>query len=156
MRRVFILTAALTVTLIATSVSAQNAIRCEVDGKVAYGEAACAPGSAAKVVAPMQETAEQKAASKAANDQIRKDNATVDKRLDDRLKRETARPAGVEVKTSYSKKRAVRSNNKTVADANGKTQRDLAKTKKPKKSKKKTATKAAKKDNKSYRPAPKA
>ena len=140
MQRTFMLTTALTVALIATSVTAQNAMRCEVDGKVVYGDAACntgKAGNAAKAVAPMQDTAEQKAAGKAANDQIRKDTAYVDKRLDDRYKRDTARPAVKEVKTTYTKKRAVRSNTKTVADANGKTQRDIAKAKKPKKSKKK-------------------
>ena len=159
MRRTFMLTAALTAALIATSVNAQNAMRCEVDGKVVYGDAACntgKAGNAAKAVAPMQETAEQKAAAKSANDQIRKDNAYVDKRLDDRYKRDTARRAVVEEKTTYTKKRAVRSNTKSVADANGKTKRDIAKAKKPKKPKKKTAAKAAKKDNRTYLLAPKA
>lgn len=152
MRRTFLLTAALTVALVATSVTAQNATRCEVDGKVVYGDAACSTG---KAVAPLQETAEQRAASKAAKDEIRKDTAYVDKRLDDRYKRDTARPAVAAVSTASSKTQAVRKKNKTVADANGETKRST-KVKKSKKSTKKTAAKAAKKDNKTYRPAPKA
>jgi len=48
MRSIFILTAALTVALTATLVTAQTAIRCEVDGKVVYGDTACAPGSTAR------------------------------------------------------------------------------------------------------------
>lgn len=154
MGRTFMLLAALTVAVMATSVNAQTAMRCEVNGQVVYGDA-CAPGSAAKAVAPTQETAEQKAAGKSANDQIRKDTAYVDKRMDDRYKRETARPAVVEVSTANTKKRAVRKNNKTVADANGEPKRS-AKAKKKKRSTKIAAPKAPKKDNRSYRPAPKA
>lgn len=143
MRRTFMLTAALTVAFIATSVSAQNAIRCEVDGKVVYGDAACATGSTAKAIAPMQETAEQKAAGKAANDQIRKDTAYVDKRLDDRYKRDTTRPA-------------VGNNSKTVADTNTELKRGEPKAKKMKKASKQAKQKAPKKNNSSNRPAPKA
>ena len=82
MRSIFILTVALTVGLTATLVSAQTAIRCDVDGKVVYGDTACAPGNSARTIAPTRETAEQKAAGKAANDQMRKDTAAVDKRMD--------------------------------------------------------------------------
>ena len=156
MRRTFMLTAALTAALIATSVTAQTAIRCEVDGKVVYGDGACASGSAAKAIAPTQDTAEQRAAGKVANDQIRKDTVAVDKRMDDRYKRDTARPAVVDVSTANIKKRAVGKNNKTVADAKDEPKRGGVKAKKSKKSSKKAVAKASKKDNKSYRPAPKA
>ena len=143
MRRTFMQTAALTVAFIATSVTAQNAIRCEVDGKVVYGDAACATGSTTRAIAPTQETAEQKAAGKAANDQIRKDTAYVDKRLDDRYKRDSTRPA-------------VASNSKTVADANTELKRGGPKAKQMKKASKKAKQKAAKRNNSSNRPAPKA
>ena len=155
MVRTFLLMATWAVAFVATSVSAQNAIRCEVNGKIAYGEA-CSAGSSPKVIAPTQETAEQKAAGKAAHDQIRKENAYVDKRLDDRYKRDTARPAVVEASTIYVKKRAVRKNKKTVVDANGEPKRGGVKAKKSKKSSNKAAPKAVKKDNRLYRPAPKA
>ena len=153
MRRTFILTAALTSALIATSVAAQTAIRCEMNGKVTYGDTPCASGSAATTIAPTRETAEQKAAGKAANDQIRKDTAAVDKRLDDRYKRDTARPVGLAASTDYAK------NDKTVADAKGEPKRSGVKVKKSKKPSKKASAKAAKavkQDNKMYRPAPKA
>ena len=155
MGRTFLLMATWAVAFVAASVTAQNAIRCEVNGKVAYGEA-CSAGSSPKVIAPTQETTEQKAAGKAATDQNRRDNAYVDKRLDDRYKRETARPAVMEVGTTSAKKRAVRKNNKTVVDAKGEAKRGGVKAKKSKKSKTKATPKAAKKDNRSYRPAPKA
>jgi hypothetical protein len=145
MRSTFMLTAALTAALIATSVTAQSAIRCEVDGKVSYGEA-CSPGSAAKMIAPTQETAEQKAAAKAAADQVRKDNAYVDKRLDDRYKRDSARPAAVNASMK----------DKTVVDGKAKSKRGAVKAKKAKKSGKKAATKASKTDSRAYRPSPKA
>ena len=150
MRRTFMLTAALTVALIATSITAQTAIRCEVDGRVVYGDSACAPGSTGKAIAPMQETAEQRAASKAANEQIRKDNAAVDKRMDDRFKRDTTRPAAVIASTANAKL------DKAGVDARGESKRKSVKAKKSKKSSNKAAAKAPKNDNRSYRPAPKA
>ncbi len=146
MRRTFLLMATLAVAIVATAVDAQTAIRCEVNGKVVYGDAACAPGSTTKAIAPMQETTEQKAAAKVAGDQIRRDTAYVDKRLDDRYKRETARPVVL----------GVGANDKTVADSNKKVKRSAVKAKKSKKAAKKSATKANKKDNKSYRFTPRA
>ena len=150
MRRIFLLTTAVTVALIATSAIAQTAIRCEVNGKVVYGDTPCASGSAATTIAPTRETAEQKAASKAANDQMRKDTAAVDKRLDDRYKRETARPVGLAASTGNTK------TDKSLADAKGKHKRGDVKAKKSKKSSKKASAKAPKKDNRSFRSAPKA
>ena len=144
MRRTFMLMAALTVALIATSITAQTAIRCEVDGRVVYGDSACAPGSAGKAIAPTQESAEQKAAGKAANEQIRKDNAAVDKRMDDRFKRDATRPGAVGASIKDEKAYA-----KSESKGNG------VKAKKSKKPSKKVAGKAFKKDNRSYRSAPK-
>jgi hypothetical protein len=146
MGRTFLLAVTLSAVVMATSVSAQNAIRCEVNGKAVYGDSACAPGSVGKAIAPTQETVEQKAAGKAASDQIRKDTAYVDKRLDDRYKRDTARRAVVDVSMK----------DKTVVDSKAKQKRNGVKAKKSKKSAKKAAVKASKKDNRSYRPAPKA
>ena len=147
MRTLFILTTALTAALMTTLISAQTAIRCEVDGKVVYGDTACAPGSAAKAIAPMRETAEQKAAGKAANDQVRKDTAAVDKRMDDRFKRDTTRPIVVDANPRAKDEKA---------SAKSPLKRKGAKAKKLKKSGKKAAAKALKKDNRSYRFAPKA
>lgn len=156
MGRTFLLTAALTVAVMSTSVAAQSAIRCEVDGKVVYSDAACAPGAAAKAVAPTQETAEQKAAGKAAGEQIRKDTAYVDKRLDDRYKRETTRPATVEVSATPTKKRTVAKKKKTATDVKREPKRGGVKAKKLQKSGPKAAAKDTKKDDTSNRPASKA
>ena len=146
MRTTFILTTALTAALMATWVSAQTAIRCEIDGKVVYGDTACAPGSATRAIASTRETAEQKAAGKAANDQIRKDTAAVDKRMDDRFKRDTTRPVVVDANPYVKDEKA---------GARSVPKRKGAKAKKLKKPSKKAAAKTPKKDNRSYRSAPK-
>ena len=151
MGRTFLLPTALAVALIATiatAATAQSLMRCEVNGKVVYSDAACAPGSAAKAIVPVQETAEQRAAARAASDQVRKDTAYVDKRLDDRYKRDTARPMGIEASAK----------DKSAVDA-GAAPKRIAKAKKSKtskKSSKKAAAKAAKRGNASSRPAPQA
>ena len=129
MRRTFLLMAALAATLHVTLAIAQTAVRCDVGGKTTYGETPCPPSGTTKAIAPTQESAEQKAAAKAASDQIRKDNAYVDKRLDDRYKRDTTRPAVKAAKDASVKK---------------------------KRSKGKSGKAGAKKDNKSYRSAAKA
>ncbi|MBC7710004.1 MAG: hypothetical protein H7203_08090 [Rhizobacter sp.] len=144
MRSILIMTVALTLGLTATLVSAQTAIRCDVDGKVVYGDTACAPGNAARAIAPTRETAEQKAAGKAANDQMRKDTAAVDKRMDDRFKRDTTRPVVMSASTKDEK-----------SDARSEPKRKGVKAKKSKTISKKVAAKAPKKDNRSYRSAPK-
>ena len=64
---------------------AQNAFRCDQDGKTVYSDKPC---PAAKVVAPTQDSAEQKAAAKDANAQMRKDNGDINKRLSEREKLE--------------------------------------------------------------------
>ena len=146
MRSIFISTVTLTAALMATLVTAQTAIRCEVDGKVIYGDTACAPGSAARAIASTRETAEQKAAGKVANDQIRSDTAAVDKRMDDRFKRDTTRPVVVGASPYVKDEKA---------GARSGSKRKGAKAKKLKKPSQKAAAKAPKKDNRSYRSAPK-
>lgn len=64
---------------------AQSAFRCDQDGKTVYSDKPC---PAAKVVAPTQDSAEQKAAAKDANAQMRKDNGDINKRLSEREKLE--------------------------------------------------------------------
>lgn len=128
MRRTFMLIAALSIAAVACPVTAQTAIRCEINGQTVYGDTPCPPGSSAKAVAPTQLTAEQKAAGQAANEQIRKDNAAVDKRLDDRYKRETARPNVVQAAAASDKATAKRKASKRAGtDAK---KRGTAKTKK--------------------------
>jgi hypothetical protein len=82
-----------TLSSLSAPLAAQTAVRCDVNGQTVYSDKPCPPGTAAKVIAPIQETPEQRAAAQSANAQIRKDNASVDKRLDDRLKRETTHVA---------------------------------------------------------------
>jgi len=71
--------------LCAGNVFAQNAFRCDQDGKTVYSDTPC---PAAKVVAPSQDTPEQKAAARQASDQMRKDSGDLNKRLSDREKLE--------------------------------------------------------------------
>jgi hypothetical protein len=93
MRRHFLLIAALTCLNFAAPIAAQNAFRCDVNGQTVYSDKPCAPGNTGKAVAPTQDTPEQKAASKAANDQMRKDGADLNKRLSEREKLEAAERA---------------------------------------------------------------
>jgi Domain of unknown function (DUF4124) len=74
--------------LVATA-QAQTAIRCDANGKTTYGETPCKSGATATEIAPTQETKQQRDDAKAAREQIRRDTAAVDKRMDDRLKRDT-------------------------------------------------------------------
>ena len=65
--------------------SAQTAYRCDNNGQTVYSDKPCPAG---KAVVGTQETAEQKAATKEANAQMRKDNADLNKRLSEREKME--------------------------------------------------------------------
>ena len=65
--------------------SAQTAYRCDNNGQTVYSDQPCPAG---KAVVGTQETAEQKAAAKEANAQMRRDNADLNKRLSDREKLE--------------------------------------------------------------------
>ena len=62
---------------------AQTAFRCDNNGQTVYSDKPCPAG---KAVVGTQDSAEQKAAAKDANAQIRKDNADLNKRLSDREK----------------------------------------------------------------------
>ena len=64
---------------------AQSAFRCDEAGKVVYSDKPCPQGRA---VAPAQDTPEQRAASKAATEQLRKDQADLNRRLSEREKLE--------------------------------------------------------------------
>ncbi len=112
MRHTLLLTACVVITTVVSSLSppvtAQTAVRCDNDGQTVYSDKPCPPGNAAKAVVPTQDTAEQKAAGQAASAQIRKDNEAVDKRLDDRLKRETAGTSTVAVKAKPDKATAAK------------------------------------------------
>ena len=136
---------ALTASLVTATAEAQPAVRCDVNGKVVYSDQPCLPGLANKAAINTQETAEQRAAAKAANDQIRKDNVAVDKRLDDRYKRETAGASKVSMK-SGSDEIAAAAKGKA-----GKTKASKGKKNKAAKAKKAGKSTKAKRDNKSYR-----
>lgn len=68
-----------------SAAGAQTAYRCDNNGQTVYSDKPCAAG---KTVVATQDSAEQKAASKDANAQMRKDNADLNKRLSDREKLE--------------------------------------------------------------------
>ncbi len=144
--RLFFWTCALMATLGAATAAAQTAVRCDVNGKAVYSDQPCLPGLANKAVINTQETPEQRAAASAANDQIRKDNAAVDKRLDDRYKRETAGASKVSIK-SGSNEIAVATKSKAGKDKAS----NSKKTKATKKAKKAGKSTKAKRDSKSYR-----
>ena len=104
---VLALLASSTFVTFATTAAAQTAIRCDANGKTTYGEAPCKPGATATEIAPTQESKQQREDGKAAREQIRRDTAAVDKRMDDRFKRDTvggAKPAtSTKVVTSEGK-----------------------------------------------------
>lgn len=111
MRRTFLMTTlvvAATLSSLSAPLAAQTAVRCDVNGQTVYSDKPCPPGTAARVIAPTQETPEQRAAAQAANAQVRKDNASVDKRLDDRLKRETTHASAVATRADPDKAAAAK------------------------------------------------
>jgi hypothetical protein len=100
---------------LATHASAQSAYRCDEGGKVTYSDKPCAQGRA---VAPIKDTPEQRAASKEASDQMRKDQADLNKRLSDREKLEAQERAAALKAAKKAKaddaKRAKGSNGKST------------------------------------------
>ena len=111
MGRTFILMANLTVLLLTPIAFAQTAFRCDVNGTTAYSDKPCPPGNTGKAVTSTQETPEQIAASKAANEQMRKDSADLNKRLVERQKLEAkeradARKAAVTAREAAKEKAA--------------------------------------------------
>lgn len=147
---------ALTASLVTGTAVAQPAVRCDVNGKAVYSDQPCLPGLANKAVINTQETAAQRAAAKAANDQIRKDNVAVDQRLDDRYQRETAHstPRVAYVATGAVKRnRLVLDNEPQESKAKAKAKSKSAKAKRAAKAAKAEKTKLPKqpKNNKVYR-----
>lgn len=92
--------------------SAQTAFRCENNGKTVYSDVPCPAG---KAVVATQETAEQKAATEAANAQMRQDNADLNKRLSDREKREALERAAA--RKAAGKPTLARAKSKSAAKA---------------------------------------
>ncbi|MBL8311910.1 MAG: DUF4124 domain-containing protein [Burkholderiales bacterium] len=83
--RLAVCTALLLLTGTGINATAQSAYRCDDNGKTTYSDKPCLAG---KAVAPIQDTAQQQRASKDATDQLRRDNADLNKRLSDREKQE--------------------------------------------------------------------
>lgn len=113
MGRTLLLMVALTATLLPPAAFAQTAFRCDVSGATVYSDKPCPPGSAAKAVTATQETAEQKAASTAANAQMRKDSAELNKRLTEREKldakeRADARKAAGKLRAGAAKEKVAK------------------------------------------------
>lgn len=77
--------AMLLATLVTSPTHAQTAFRCDNNGQTTYSDKPCVAG---KAVVGTQDSAEQKAAAKDANAQMRKDNSDLNKRLSDREKLE--------------------------------------------------------------------
>ena len=113
MGRTFLMMAALTGVLLTPISFAQTAFRCDLNGATVYSDKPCPPGNAMKVVTGTQETPEQKAASLAANQQMRKDNAELNKRLTEREKldakeRADARKAAAKLRAEAAKENAAK------------------------------------------------
>ncbi len=113
MGRTFLMMAVLAATLATTIASSQTAFRCDVNGATVYSDKPCPPGNAMKAVTSTQETPEQKAASLAANQQMRKDNAELSKRLTEREKLEAkeradARKAASKLRAEAAKEKAAK------------------------------------------------
>lgn len=129
MGRTFLMMAAMCAALIVPIASAQTAFRCDVNGSTVYSDKPCPPGNTMKAVTSTQETPEQRAASLAASQQLRKDSAELNQRLSQREKLEAkeradARKAAAKLRTVGTKEKAAK------ARKGGKT----AKVKAPKKS----------------------
>jgi hypothetical protein len=101
--------------LLSAQALAQNAYRCEVNGGTVYSDKPCSDG---KLVAPTQDSAEQKQRGKEAMQQVKADNKAVDTRIDRRASAEAkaraaerreaaklARIAAAEEKKALAKKK---------------------------------------------------
>ncbi|WP_156861411.1 DUF4124 domain-containing protein [Casimicrobium huifangae] len=71
-----------------TPATAQTAFRCDQNGQTVYSDKPCPAGAAGKAVTPTHDSAAQKSASQDANQQMRKDNTELNKRLSEREARE--------------------------------------------------------------------
>ncbi len=117
--------------------SAQTAYRCDNNGQTVYSDKPCPAG---KAVVGTQETPEQKAATKAANDQMRKDNADLNKRLSDREKLEAQERAAA--RKAAGKPTSVSAKGKGRASGKVKTVKAAKKAKPAKSPRKKNAAKS--------------
>ena len=100
--------AALLAVLSMSSAHAQTAFRCDNNGQTVYSDTPCPTG---KAIVGTQDSAEQKAAAKDANAQVRKDNADLNKRLSEREKleaqeRAAARKAALKKSDASAKPKA--------------------------------------------------
>lgn len=119
----------------------QNAFRCDQDGKTVYSDKPC---PAAKVVAPTQDSAEQKAAAKDANAQIRKDTNDLNKRLSEREKLEAQeRAAARKANAASAAKEAKPAKARKAGSAKGKSGKAKAGKKSADKKSKKADNKAS-------------
>lgn len=119
-----------------SATQAQTAFRCDNNGQTTYSEKPCPAG---KAVVGTQDSAEQKAAAKDANAQMRKDNADISKRLSDREKLEAQERAAAR-KAALKKSDAGK---KAKASAKAKSAAKNAKATKQTKAKKKKSSSAA-------------
>lgn len=111
------LTVAMLVTLHASTTYAQTAFRCDSNGQTIYSDKPCPPDHRAKAVTTSQDSAEQRAASQAANAQMRKDDADLNKRLTEREKLEAkeradARKAARKAKSDAAKSKTAKGSGK--------------------------------------------
>lgn len=123
MGRTFLLAAVLAAALATPIASSQTAFRCDVNGATVYSDKPCPPGSVTKAVTSTQETPEQKAASLAANQQMRKDSAELNKRLTEREKLEAkeradARKAASKLRADAAKEKAAKTRKGSKATKN--------------------------------------
>jgi hypothetical protein len=135
MGRYILLTTLFTIAFFAHPAGAQTAFRCDLNGQTVYSDKPCPPGNAAKAVAPTQETAEQKAASDAANARMRQDNAELNKRLTEREKLEAkeradARKAAPKERADAKEKQAKAKRAKKAKAAKAKAPKTVKKAKK--------------------------
>ena len=119
-----------------SAAGAQTAFRCDNNGQTVYSDKPCPAG---KAVVGTQETPEQKAATQAANAQMRKDSADLNKRLSDREKLDAQERAAAR----KSAGKPVGANAKGKGASKGKSVRAAKKPKSAKSSSKKNKAKPA-------------
>jgi Domain of unknown function (DUF4124) len=119
--------------VLSQSAVAQTTFRCDVGGQTVYRDTPCPPGAAAKAVTPSQDSPEQRAASQAANAQMRKDNADLNKRLTERQKLEAAERAAARKAAKPAKATAQKGKGKAAGKAKTGKSKPAKKAAKPKK-----------------------
>ena len=140
-KRLIVVACLATGLIAATATNAQSAYRCDNNGQTVYSDKPCPAG---KSVVGTQDSAEQKAASKDANAQMRQDNADLNKRLSERQKLEALERAALRKQATAQKSR------KKVAKRDGAGKKTTIKVKTTKKLKAKAAPKTKKQDNRVF------